>query len=152
MFVTQSCPVLCNPLDYSSPGSSVHGILQARILEWVAILFSRGSSWLRGWTCICCIAGRFYTIWAAEKALEGSSHSWIPAVTLLTCVPIVACILITQPLSFSFHDTELIEGDTLFGHCLGPWGLQGKFLGLISVSWSTHIFLGKHTYYFLLPS
>ena len=42
--VTQSCPTLCNSLDYSPPGSSVHGILQARILEWVAIPFSRGSS------------------------------------------------------------------------------------------------------------
>ena len=42
--VAQSCPTLCNPMDYSPPGSSVHGILQARILEWVAISFSRGSS------------------------------------------------------------------------------------------------------------
>ena len=42
--VTQSCPTLCDPVDCSPPGSSVHGILQARILEWVAISFSRGSS------------------------------------------------------------------------------------------------------------
>ena len=42
--VAQSCPTLCNPVDCSPPGSSVHGILQARILEWVAISFSRGSS------------------------------------------------------------------------------------------------------------
>ena len=42
--VTQSCPTLCNPMDCGLPGSSVHGILQARILEWVAIPFSRGSS------------------------------------------------------------------------------------------------------------
>ena len=40
----QSCPTLCNPLDCSPPGSSVHGILQARILEWVSMPFSRGSS------------------------------------------------------------------------------------------------------------
>ena len=44
VLVAQSCPTLCNPMDYSLPGSSVHGILQARILEWVAIPFSRGSS------------------------------------------------------------------------------------------------------------
>ena len=44
MLVTQLCPTLCDPVDYSPPGSSVHGILQARILEWVAIPFSRGSS------------------------------------------------------------------------------------------------------------
>ena len=42
--VAQSCPTLCDPIDCSPPGSSVHGILQARILEWVAISFSRGSS------------------------------------------------------------------------------------------------------------
>ena len=43
--VTQSCPTTCNPMDRSLPGSSVHGIFQARILEWVAISFSKGSSW-----------------------------------------------------------------------------------------------------------
>ena len=42
--VAQSCPTLCDPVDCSPPGSSVHGILQARILKWVAMLFSRGSS------------------------------------------------------------------------------------------------------------
>ena len=42
--VAQSCPTLCDPVDCSLPGSSVHGILQARVLEWVAISFSRGSS------------------------------------------------------------------------------------------------------------
>ena len=48
----QSCPTLCDPMDCSLPGSSVHGILQARILEWAAISFSRGSSQPRDWTCI----------------------------------------------------------------------------------------------------
>ena len=50
--VTQSYPTLCNPMDCSSPGSSIHGILQARILEWVAISFSRGSSRPRYQTCL----------------------------------------------------------------------------------------------------
>ena len=49
----QSCPTLWEPRDCSPPGSSVHGILQARILEWVAISFSRGSSWLRDQTLHC---------------------------------------------------------------------------------------------------
>ena len=44
VLVTQSCPTLCRPMDYSLPGSSVHGILQIRILEWVAISFSRDNS------------------------------------------------------------------------------------------------------------
>ena len=48
VLVTKLCPILCNPMDYSPPGSSVHGILQARILEWVAIPFSRLSSLTQG--------------------------------------------------------------------------------------------------------
>ena len=66
VLVAQLCLTLCNPLDYSPPGSSVHGILQARILEWVAILFSSGSSWPRDWTQVSCTAGRFLTIWATK--------------------------------------------------------------------------------------
>ena len=53
--VTQSCSILFDPVDSSSPDSYVHGILQARILEWVATSFSRGSSWPRDWTCISCV-------------------------------------------------------------------------------------------------
>jgi len=63
---TQSCPALYNPMDCSLPGSCVHGILQARILEWVAVSFSRVSSQLRDQTqvsCITCTAGRFFTCW-----------------------------------------------------------------------------------------
>ena len=55
------CPTLCDPLDCSPPGSSVHRVFQARILEWVVISSSRGSSWLRAWTFISWIAGRFLT-------------------------------------------------------------------------------------------
>ena len=55
-------------MDYSWPGSSAHGILQARILERVAIFFSRGSSWLRDWTQVCSIAGRCFNLWATREA------------------------------------------------------------------------------------
>ena len=58
----QSCPTLCNPMDCSPPGSSVHGILQARILEWIAIPFSRGSSHPRDRAWVSCIASGFFTI------------------------------------------------------------------------------------------
>ena len=57
---------------WSPPGSSFHGILQARILEWVAIAFSRGSSWSRDWTHVCrvsCIAGGFLVPWATRECL-----------------------------------------------------------------------------------
>ena len=66
--VAQSCPTLCNPVDCSPQGSSVHGILQARILEWVAISFSRGSSQPRDQTWVSCIAGRCFILWATREA------------------------------------------------------------------------------------
>jgi len=62
VLVTQSCLTLCDPMDCSLPGSSVQVILQARNLEWVAIPFSRGSSWSRDPTWVFCMAGRFFTI------------------------------------------------------------------------------------------
>ena len=58
--VTQSCLTLCNPKACSPSGSPVHVIFQARILEWVAIPFSRGSSQLRDQTQVSCIAGGFF--------------------------------------------------------------------------------------------
>ena len=63
----QSCPTLCNLMDYSLLGSSVHGILQARILEWVAIFSTRGSSWPRDQTQVSCTPGRLFTIWAFRE-------------------------------------------------------------------------------------
>ena len=62
VLVTQSCPTLCHPVDGSTPGSSVHRLLQARILEWAAILFSGESSRPRDSTSVSCFAGRFFTI------------------------------------------------------------------------------------------
>ena len=67
VLVAQSCLTLYDPMAYSPSGFSVHGISQARILEWVAISFSRGSSWPKDWTCVSCIAGRFLTIWATRE-------------------------------------------------------------------------------------
>ena len=66
--VTQSCPTLCDPMDCSLPGFSVHGILQARMLEWVTISFSRGSSWSRDWTQVSRIGGRCFNLWATREA------------------------------------------------------------------------------------
>ena len=71
--ITQSCLTLCNPMDYRLSGSSFHGILQARILEWVAISFSRGSSQPRDRTPVSRIAGRRFTMWATRE----DWHSWL---------------------------------------------------------------------------
>ena len=65
VWITQSCLTLCDPTNCSPPGFSVHGILQARILEWIAIPFSRGSSQPRDRTLVSC---RFFTVWATGKS------------------------------------------------------------------------------------
>ena len=91
--VAQSC--LCDPTDCSPPGSSVYGIPQARILEWVAIPFSRGSSQPRDQTQVSCISGRFFTIWASREALEG----FVPRIAELKefkCCPPRVHLLTTQ--------------------------------------------------------
>ena len=81
MLVAQSCPTLCNPTDYSTPGSSVYWIFQGRILKWVAISFSRGSSQPRDQTWGSCIAGRFFSIitWSINKELaERLQEEYMP--------------------------------------------------------------------------
>ena len=67
--VAQSCPTLCDPMDCSLPGSSVHGIFQAIVLECIAISFSRGSSWLRDRTQVSCIVDWRFTVWATREIL-----------------------------------------------------------------------------------
>ena len=67
VLVAQSYPTVWDPVNCSLPGSSVHEILQARILEWVAIPFSRGSSWPKDQIWVSCIAGRFFTVWATRE-------------------------------------------------------------------------------------
>ena len=68
---------LCNPMDHRLPGSSVHGILQARLLEWITIPFSRVPSWPRDWTCVSCIKGRFFSFWPTQI------YSWIKISAML---------------------------------------------------------------------
>ena len=64
--VVQSCPTLCDPMDCTLPGSSIHRVLQARILDYVAISLSRGSSRPRDRTCVSRITGRRFTAWATK--------------------------------------------------------------------------------------
>ena len=89
---------LCDPRDCSLLGSSVHGIFQARVLEWVALSFSRGSSQPREWTPVSCISGRHFTIWPPGKPLvrivlrrnmdniKGNWTVWLPG----ACLPLSA--------------------------------------------------------------
>ena len=70
VLVAQLCPSLCDPTNCSLPGFSVHEILQARILEWIAIPFSRESFLPRDWTLVSCIIGRFFTTWATVSPVK----------------------------------------------------------------------------------
>ena len=81
VLVTETRPTLCDPMDYHPPGSTVHGIFQARILEWVVIPSSRGSSPPRDQAWVSCIAGRFFfffflTIWATREAIPPPPAKW----------------------------------------------------------------------------
>ena len=102
--VAKSCPTLCNSVDCSPPGSSVHGILQARILEWVVIPFSRGSSQPRDRTQVSYIAGRFLTNWATRKAQNifgVGANGWFHLFHLLASL-----------------QNDLLGHALLFTHCL----------------------------------
>ena len=96
--VAQSCPTLCDPIVCSLWGSSVHGISQARILEWVAISFSRGSSWPRDQTWVSCIVGRHFTVWATRE-IEQCVNLFSPGWAVFYLVLILYCIkyLISVP-------------------------------------------------------
>ena len=75
--VTQLCLTLRNPMEYT-----INGILQARILEWVAFPFSRGSSQPKDRTQVPCIAGRFFTVWATREAI----YKWYYVVFACLCL------------------------------------------------------------------
>ena len=93
MLVAQSYPAVCNPMDYSPSGASVHRISQVRMLEWVAIPFSRGSSQPRDRTRVSCIAGRFFIFWATRIIW----NSYVAAKRA-----IVKCSTLLEPLGVLF--------------------------------------------------
>ena len=78
VLVAQPCLTLPDPKDCSPPGSSVHGILQARMLEWVTMPSSRGSSRPRLWTRVSCFVGRYFTIWARPGQLRRRDGKTLP--------------------------------------------------------------------------
>ena len=88
VLVSHSCPTLRPHGLYCPPGSSVHGILQARILEWVAMPFSREYCWPRDQTQVFCIAGRFFTILATRALIYLSSVCVYLSVSLSVCLSI----------------------------------------------------------------
>ena len=119
--VAQSCPTLCNPMDCSPPGSLVHGIFQAWILEWVAISFSRGSSQPRDRTQVSHVVGTRFTVWATREAVILEPPK-IKSVTVSIVLPsishevmgpdvmiLVFCMLSFKP-TFSHSSFTFING------------------------------------------
>ena len=101
----QSClTLLCNPMDCTPPGSSNHRILQARILEWIAVSSSRGSSWPRDWTCVSCIArgfctakpsGKLASVWVGKHLL----HKPLLFNLSMNCLPTLLSLKPSPPTS-----------------------------------------------------
>ena len=115
----------------SPPGSSIHGILQARILEWAAVPFSRGSSQHRDWTQVSGTAGRFFTVWATMEAWAPWNHYcsicvwWAyPAAATAAAKSLQSCPTLCDP----------IDGSTL-GSAI-PGILQARTLEWVAISFS----------------
>ena len=134
--IAQSCPTLCNPMDCSLPGSSIHGIFQARVLEWAAISFSRGSSRPRDRSCI---ADRRFTVWAM-RCLNKCPNSFgktggLKSITgSMFHVGNLRLRLVTHPWSQNRQIWVCVEGD-------GCW-VGGKCVGF---GWNSNLVLRLHS-------
>ena len=109
--VTQSCPILWDPKNCSPPGSSVHGILQAKMLEWVAMPSSRGSSQPRNWTCVSCIAGEFFTTWSPRMPYF---HGLLAQYKFVEELSMWSCQFRLQSLSFDYIKNERANSGSCF--------------------------------------
>ena len=140
MLVAQSCPILCDPTNCSLPGFSVHGILQARILEWIAIPFSRGSSWPRDRSLVSCIAGRFFTVWATGKSLsiliknQLAVNVWAYFCTLSSVLFICISVLLPVPCCFDYCSFVV---NYQLRSTLSNFGLFSRWFSLFWAPWNS---------------
>ena len=131
--VAESCPILCDPMDCSLPGSSVHEIFQARILKWISILFSRGFSWPRAQTQVSCIASRCFTIWATREAQECSNYSAIALISHSSKVMLkIFQATLQQYMNWELPDVQARfrkgwESEMELPTFIGWWRKQGSF-------------------------
>ena len=145
MFVAQSGLILW-PLDCSPPGSSVLGIFQARICKWVAISFSRWSSWPRDRTEVSCFAGRFFTIWATRKAI--SSVQFSCSVVWLFVTSWTAALLAFPSITNSWSLLKLVH---LVGDATQPFILCHPLLLWPSIFPSIRVFSNELGLYIRWP-
>ena len=109
-------------MDCSPPGSSFHGVLQARILGWVAIPFSRGSSWPRDQTWVSCIAGRLFTVWATREAQRYAKED---KSTLRSSSRVCVYFCKSEFLTPPWWKREYNQPETRKVATLPSWGAQG---------------------------
>ena len=138
----QSCPTLCDPMDCRLPGSSVHGIFQERILEWVAISYSRGSSQPRNWTRISTIGRWILYQYATWDSLWKQNQDTIPSGLALSRRPVHAKLIENgSERNVAVSGTSLVvQWLTPLSQCrghrfdpwLGNWGLTWLMLLLLS--------------------
>ena len=158
------CLTLCDPMDYSPPGSFIHEIIQARLLEGVAIHFSRGSSQSRDQTHVSCTAGRFFTVRATREAQKW----WLQNVYCLwNLIPVMLkkfreltwlvedkydvqgwaiCSLSLQGVRRKF---KYVTGDTVTHNLLPAWQIispqcfeqELEFWGSQAAGWASHVAL-----------
>ena len=121
--VAQSGPTLCNPMDCSLPGSSVHGTFQARILEWVAISFSRRSSQPRDRTQVSRVVGRHLTAWATGE-VPGQKRERKISLLFINRGGGDACMYIAQPLLTDKTDWPVPLIQQWLKSSSSEWGLH----------------------------
>ena len=138
VLVAQLCLTLCNPMDCSLPGSSVYGISQARILEWVAIPFSRGSSWPMDWTRFSCFGWlplshlrspptmymySFFKIFSIYRLLR--DIRLVPCAEHSRCVVQMCCSSVLCLVVYTCYFPHTFLSSTIFQFCKEFWGLHG---------------------------
>ena len=133
MLVTQACSSFCNAMEYSLPGSSVHGILQARILDWVHTPFSKGCLGSRDQTWVSCIAGRFFTVSAMVTCIYQDKLGYSVAITTKPPDILVASSIMASP----FMSRLSVEGRTCSTSSFKVSGTS--ILGIYS-TWSLAVF------------
>ena len=118
----QLCPTLCNPMDCNPPGSSVHGIFQPRVLEQVAISYSRGSSQPRDQTCVSCIAGRSFITESTGKPRtqlflsKSRSLYFITCLKLQSYLELIFVIKSMNPFYIKEYKAKNIQQDSYESH------------------------------------
>ena len=129
MTAIQLCPTFSDPMDCSLPDSSVHGIVQTRILKWTSISFYRGSSWPRGQTQVSCIAGRFYylpEVCSNSCPWSQGCHSTISS----SVIPFSSCLHLSQHqgLSQGFGSLHQVAKILELQHQFFQWIFSVDFL------------------------